>query len=333
MPEITSFINDKSWLLINCQIVAWESGGLVGIATFTPNANEKLIRIVVDFGKAKDVYLDFENIDEFASRTVYEILETAQRQGIRRVYFVCSTDALRTHLLRYEGFALIGDRVFYRRRKVNLLRKLPERLRAAELSLARDACVRAFRCNQGNRMERLRSSLLLSNGLFDAGALAQNPRAFAWVSLLLSRVVRRRIALIDTAPDRVSPTRTIRIVSASLRGGVFAAAVAGLAAPALEFVPIDHFGPVTRLIERPRSITDALFECDAIMIADIVSGGTELKITRSFLEWHRWRLAATVSIASMWPPETYATVGLSIEPLFVLPREIPGLRLELPPLG
>lgn len=141
--------------------------------------------------------------------------------------------------------------------------------------------------------KRLHSTPLIADGEFNARNIITNPKAFIWISLLLTEKFLEAV-------EQDKP-KTNRLLAVSLRGSPFAAAIRILAAnycPSLEI--IDHIGPKHELLEGHIS-RDSMRGEEYILVSDFVIGGTEIKVAKTFAIAHGARLKAAISIGAYLP--------------------------------
>lgn len=141
--------------------------------------------------------------------------------------------------------------------------------------------------------KRLHSTPLIADGEFNARSIISNPKAFIWISLLLT----------DKFLEAVEQDRpkSNRLLAVSLRGSPFAAAIRVLAAnycPTLEI--IDHIGPRHELLEGHISRDNMCGE-EYILVSDFVIGGTEIKVAKTYAIALGARLKSAIAIGAYLP--------------------------------
>lgn len=163
----------------------------------------------------------------------------------------------------------------------------------------------------------LYSTSLYASGEFDASIIISAPEKFMWISLLLTdqfRILRKQ----------VHSNYEIRLLSVSLRGAPFAAAIA--LHSALNFDVIDHLGPRQRLYDY-RNAESRPSGIEYIYIGDFVCGGTEIKIAQTFTKMHGSNLSHALVIGAAQEKEAYQAFNL--HSLINLKSVIPTLKYEI----
>lgn len=153
-----------------------------------------------------------------------------------------------------------------------------------------------------NGPQRLSSTPLLTNGVFNAASIISDPSAFMWVSIKLAEEVNR---ILDTERfyRYLNAIPNLRLLAVSLRASPFAVAVGLLTAKKVEIV--DHMGPMRKIIEEHDTLQ--LARCRTyIYIGDFVVGGTEIRVAQTYAQGRSSTVNQAVVIGSVLHPQEYA---------------------------
>jgi hypothetical protein len=175
--------------------------------------------------------------------------------------------------------------------------------------------------NQKPVMQRMESTLLWANGVFDARVLISNPSTFTWVCLAMADQLDGLLARENVPPGPK------RLLSVSLRGSPFAAAASLISQAQLPVEIVDHMGPKHRILEEHR--LERLGEqAQYIFFGDFVVGGTELKVAMTYAHTRECSLNHAVVIGALKEPKDYfASSGIEVLPLVSLPQVHDGVRI------
>lgn len=147
--------------------------------------------------------------------------------------------------------------------------------------------------------ERLESTPLKTNGVFDAREIISDPNKFAWVCLLLSDKLLSYL-------EQKKLVSNFSIMAVSLRGSPFAAGVALLTRSQHTLEIIDHMGPRHQILEdlpHKFSAPPKIF----IYIGDFMVGGTEVKIADTYARSKGAKVICALLIGSLLDSKEFQT--------------------------
>lgn len=143
---------------------------------------------------------------------------------------------------------------------------------------------------------RLKSTPILTNGVFNARRIILKPNSFMQTCLLLNEKVS--FVLNNSMP------KNSRILSVSLRASAFAGVIGQLNKMYVEIV--DHMGPKYKMLENSKlSFDEQGFEY--IFIGDFLIGGTEMKIANTYAHFKSSIIKDAVFLASLFNPIDYSS--------------------------
>jgi hypothetical protein len=143
--------------------------------------------------------------------------------------------------------------------------------------------------------KRLSSTPITANGEFDSRKIIFNPEYFIWINILLSDILERVL-------ESSSSTNPFRLLSVSLRGSPFAAALSALLG--ITFDSIDHLGPKHKLFDVD-FIDQYIKGINYIYVGDFTIGGTEIKIAQTYAQILGCKLHHALVIGSYLSNEAF----------------------------
>lgn len=161
--------------------------------------------------------------------------------------------------------------------------------------------------------ERLHSTPLLANGVFDARQLISMPAKFAWVVMLLAE--RLEVALEELEEDAADNAIPSNLLAVSLRGSPIAGAVALISNRDFEVEIVDHMGPKHEILEE-YSLVSTLQGVAYIYVGDFLIGGTELKTAQMYARSKGCRVTHALVIGNWLNREDYeSNLGVNVQSL------------------
>ncbi|MBI4916071.1 MAG: hypothetical protein HY825_09515 [Acidobacteria bacterium] len=143
----------------------------------------------------------------------------------------------------------------------------------AQARFVRKTLKSCFASYPNGKLQRLPSTPLLANGVFDAVEIITDPNAFCWMSIFLTESVERLL-------ESEEPDLPV-LLAVSMKAAPFAVAVSQLSMKGLEVELIDHLGPGDQLVQE--TFLEPPFATSSyLLIGDFVLGGTELKVAQAF---------------------------------------------------
>lgn len=160
--------------------------------------------------------------------------------------------------------------------------------------------VRDCYCNWETE-ERLHSTPLLANGVFDARRLISNPETFAWIVMLLAERLEAALEELEKHADNVIPSHLLAV---SLRGSPIAGALALISTRDFQVEIVDHIGPKHEILEE-HSLRSAIQGVAYIYVGDFLIGGTELKTAQMYARSKGCRVTNALVIGNWLKREDY----------------------------
>jgi hypothetical protein len=145
------------------------------------------------------------------------------------------------------------------------------------------------------KKRRLSSTPLVATGEFNSNKLINDLKSFVWLSTFFA----------DEVQDLINEQKIQKptLLSASLRGAPFAAAIGMLLSKPYE--TIDHFGPKHKIFESD-FINRIEKGTNYIFIGDFCIGGTEIKLAKMYTEMKGSFLNHAIVIGTQIDPEHFA---------------------------
>lgn len=147
-----------------------------------------------------------------------------------------------------------------------------------------------------NSFFRLKSTPILTNGIFNARQIILKPIAFMQTCLLLNEKASFII-------NNSKPIKS-RILSVSLRASAFAGVIGQLNKIYVEI--IDHMGPKYKLLENSKFSFDEQ-DFEYLFIGDFLIGGTEMKVATTYAHFKCSTIKDAIFLASMLNPKDYSS--------------------------
>lgn len=169
-----------------------------------------------------------------------------------------------------------------------------------------ESCFDYYNPNNHTQLEQLPSTAIFSTGEFDAAKIISNPGNFLWLTLSFSDLVEDfSSALYETYHDNTIN----RLISVSLRGSPFAAAISLLSNPEIKFDTVDHLGPKHKLFDLDffeKLKTTVKEKIRYIYIGDFIIGGTEIKIAQTYAQIYGFELKHAVVLGSFFDLDRFS---------------------------
>ena len=166
-------------------------------------------------------------------------------------------------------------------------------------------------------LEQLPSTAILATGEFDAGKIISKPDNFFWLAFSLSDLVEDFVKEINI---KYHDEFVCRLISVSLRGSPFAAAISLLTSPEIKYDTVDHLGPKHKLFDIEffdKLKLSTKEKVRYIYFGDFIIGGTELKIAQTYSQIYGYELKHAVVIGSYFN-ETRYLPGVEVKSLVKL---------------
>ena len=175
--------------------------------------------------------------------------------------------------------------------------------------------------HRDGKLHRMESTLLKSNGIFDAREIIKDPARFTWVSLALADRLDALVATRSFPP-------TTRLLAVSLRGSPFAAAASLLSNAQMKVEIVDHMGPKHRILEE-HDLGKRHQSPEYVYVGDFIVGGTELKIARTYADTRGSVIRHALVVGSLLPADEYrASSGIEVNSLATLGEVRPEVQFE-----
>jgi hypothetical protein len=191
-----------------------------------------------------------------------------------------------------------------------LIQSILDETRKLEAKHLKDIVKSSWKPFEGGQ-ERLSSTPLRTNGVFNARSIISDPAKLLWVGIFIAERVLQVI--------QESRIVSHCLLAVSLRGSPLASTAWFLTSKLgtrLEIV--DHIGPIHEILEEP-TFANERGSGSYIYIGDFIVGGTELKVAKTYAWSKGKRLEHAVVLGSVLNPEDYDTSGrLQIYPLVKL---------------
>lgn len=147
--------------------------------------------------------------------------------------------------------------------------------------------------NEG-KFSRLKSTPILTNGVFNARKIISKPNVFIQTCLLLNE--KASFVINNSKPYKA------RIISVSLRASAFAGIIGQLNKIYVEIV--DHMGPKYKLLENSKLSFDEQ-DFEYLFIGDFLIGGTEMKIANTYAHFKGSIIKDAIFLASLFDHKDY----------------------------
>lgn len=287
------------------QALIWVANGLSILNVFEKSTGKLLSEIIRSSPENKSILVNFigiDRLDDHSLDDVYEIIE--------------HTDKL---LIIFNGQKLLEDFTKLRKDKeidisfdsankciiigksdvINFSSLFQERRDAIDSNI-NSILKRTFtKFPNSPEFQRLCSTPFLANGEFDSKKIIENPKDFMWISFYLSDKLQE---VIET--EKLS---NIKLISASLRGAPFASILGIL--NDIDYVTVDHIGPKHKVYNsnilhlEPKAF-------NYIYIGDFVFGGTEIKITKTYVTLQNSSLNYALVLGSLFGTDVFTDFSL-----------------------
>lgn len=145
-----------------------------------------------------------------------------------------------------------------------------------------------------DKFSRLKSTPILTNGVFNARKIISKPNIFMQTCLLLNE--KASFVINNSKPLK------FRIISVSLRASAFAGVIGQLNKIFVEIV--DHMGPKYKLLENSKLSFDEQ-DFEYLFIGDFLIGGTEMKIANTYAHFKGSIIKDAIFLASLFDPKDY----------------------------
>jgi len=159
--------------------------------------------------------------------------------------------------------------------------------------------------------ERLSSTPLIANGVFNARSIISDPSKLLWIGIFMADRVKEVIQKYKISSHC--------LLAVSLRGSPIAAAAWFLSSSlATRIEIVDHIGPIHEILEEP-IYTNEKSTVNYIYIGDFIVGGTELKAAKLYAWSKGKRLEHAIVIGAVLHSGDYDSSGrLKLEQLLNL---------------
>jgi len=306
----TTITSDFEYLRL--QFLIWRCNGLQSPSKLQANAGQLLADIIAN---ENDIPLII-NCSKVTSIGNYSLESVVQKikETKRIVYFLYSSgigEDLRKELIGFNTLAVDsysktyfvgfdkGENSHLETDSIitNASKDIIEVCKAATDNEIKKVKVYLSKCfkNDGY-FSRLKSTPILTNGVFNARKIISKPNSFMQTCLLLNE--KASYVINNSKPLKA------RILSVSLRASAFAGIIGQLNKMDVEIV--DHMGPKYKLLENSKLSFDEQ-DFEYLFIGDFLIGGTEMKIANTYAHFKGSIIKDAIFLASLFDPKAYAS--------------------------
>lgn len=337
-PSHIPVVRDQ-FVYVRASAIIWSISGFHNCMRFEKSAADYVIFLLQTYGRSKPVILSMKDVDGIADHALVELGSYIKSNNCTLILIELNKLAnLRSNgvtkdeidrifpdlnsLMSLPGLnhSKIDDNYYFGIVPDNELLRSQAAIRKEISSIEENILKEAIEGSYIPFEEKKRplySTSLYASGEFDASHIISDPKYFMWISLRLADEFRLLLDLVDSKYET-------RILSVSLRGSPFAAAIALISG--INFDVIDHLGPRQRLYDYS-SIEPRPSGIEYIYVGDFVCGGTEIKIAQTFTKMHGSNLSHALVIGSAQAKEAYQ--AFTLHSLMNLKSVIPNLKYEI----
>lgn len=336
------YLVQDDFVYIRLQGLIWASDGLLLNSKFNIGASELFLEIAENVNIDKPLIVNCKRITKF-DESIYRIIK--EKNLKRKIIFTHIDGGFHAQFAKeldiiFNGLAqqnssknLISTNhssfTFTPDQYDELVQKVEIYLKKKNDEIVR-SCFKYYEETNHKKLNQLPSTSILATGEFDAGKIISNPEKFFWLTLNLSDLIDDYAKEIIQNSD---PKIACRLLSVSLRGSPFAAAVSLLSKdPLIKFDTVDHLGPTHKLFDleffdKLKLVNKEKFRY--IFFGDFIIGGTEIKIAQTYSQIYGYDLMHAVLIASYFDADRYLP-GIEVKSLVKIKElQIPDLKFVL----
>lgn len=315
MEIITTITSDFEY--IRLQILIWRENGLQYPTKLQADAGKALESIVVN-GNEVPLIINCSKVNSISNYSLEPVAEIIKKTNREVLFLYCSQigEELRKwfpnfHSISIESYSKTYFNISENNTDVEtiLYNKEGDHIKALsklatddEYKRAKQGVSKSF--DKEDKMFRLKSTPILTNGVFNARNIISKPDLFMQTCLLLNEKVSTML--------NSSKPKNARLLAVSLRASAFAGVIGQLNKIYVEI--IDHMGPKYKLLENSKlSFEEQGFEY--MFVGDFLIGGTEMKIANTYAHFKSSKIIDSIFIASLLKPEDYSS-DINIQLLF-----------------
>lgn len=314
MENITTITSDFEY--VRLQLLIWRKNGLQFPTKLQADAGDALESIIGN-GNEVPLIINCSKVNSISNYSLEPVAEKVKESNREVLFIYCSQigEELRKWFPNFNSIAIdTYAKTYFRSQdndeeKESILfnvegdaKELSIEATDDELKRIKQSVSKSF--DEEDECIRLKSTPILTNGVFNARNIISKPNLFMCTCLLLNEKVS--LALNDSKPINA------RLLAVSLRASAFAGVIGQLNNIYVEI--IDHMGPKYKLLENSKlSFEEQGFEY--FFIGDFLIGGTEMKIANTYAHFKASKIVDSIFIAALLPPTEYSS-EINIQLLF-----------------
>ena len=290
---------------LRLQYLIWRCNGLQFPNKLQANAGQVLADII-DNGNDMPLIINCSKVTSVANYSLETVIQKIHSSK-RKVFFLYSSgigEELRNLLKEFNSIAVksYSNTYFENNNEAeteyivaNSTDNVIELCKSAtddEIKRVKGFLSKCF-TNEG-KFFRLKSTPILTNGVFNARKIISKPHMFMQTCLLLNE--KASYVINNSKPFK------FRIISVSLRASAFAGVIGQLNKIFVEIV--DHMGPKYKLLENSKLSFDEQ-DFEYLFIGDFLIGGTEMKIANTYAHFKGSIIKDAIFLASLLDPKDY----------------------------
>lgn len=297
----TLYFETTNLVYTRIQALTWATKGLSELSILEKSSADKLAEIIKNTSSEKIILANFKGvvrIDDHSMDEIYKAIGKNEKQLV-----ILNAISLENDLMKLkkdfevditqkaeDKLIIIG-----KNKSFSLSKMLEEKNEKTE-NYIKSVLENTF--TKLKDYKRLSSTPFYSNGEFNSKKIISTPKSFMWISLYLSDKLEEIIQTKKLGTN-------IKLISASLRGAIFTVTLGLL--NKLDYITMDHFGPINQVYDS-NSIKAENFEF--IYIGDFVFGGTEIKITKTYIKANGGNLKHALVLGSLFDCEAFKSFEL-----------------------